>query len=519
MSDPGGAPGTGFGSAARKVLPNRLEEELKDIPRYKVGVPTKNVREVFDNSSEKAMYDELFGGLLHKSSNSANSQLKPSSSTILNRQNDLLRGGDENNPSKPKDNTLIYIKRLEQVEAEARVLRNQLAKSTLAQEELEKENSRLKKRISFFETNGDILCENRELREENESLQAELADIHKFLADYGLAWVGSESQQSRDDQITDETKMSDQDDEKTAEGVEYSRKLYEKLSAKIDILNNHLRSEPAVVKASDGSDGGIRRARLVHGGEDKDTLHCTVYYNGIMVNRGPFRHSSSKSYVAFTQDILDGYFPLEYKNIYPDGVLFDLVDKHDEIYREGGTSIDPLDNYGKAMSQNQLLNRIPKVVVKNGEVVNMHHQVKQIVPMSTDCISASSSTMHLGTVKSPIILDTPASRDECNASDIAVIQVRLSTGKASGHHVLQLKMYSDDTVEQLAEHICNHYKKEFDEESKNAEDHNGNGMVRGIAPQQLELRTSYPARKLGLKETMEESGLVPNGSINARVLL
>ena len=59
---------------------------------------------------------------------------------------------------------------------------------------------------------------------------------------------------------------------------------------------------------------GVHRLKL------RDGVPLTVFKNGFMLRRGPFRAYSDASNRLFMADILDGYFPLEFKEEFPDGV-------------------------------------------------------------------------------------------------------------------------------------------------------------------------------------------------------
>ena len=90
-----------------------------------------------------------------------------------------------------------------------------------------------------------------------------------------------------------------------------------------------------------------------------ETVKVVYYKNGLLVKRGPFRSADSKSYKTFVDDILDGYFPSEYKDEYPDGVIFDLLDKHWYEYEPGcGDEVE-----GR-MTASQLSQRLPKTVLR-----------------------------------------------------------------------------------------------------------------------------------------------------------
>lgn len=50
-----------------------------------------------------------------------------------------------------------------------------------------------------------------------------------------------------------------------------------------------------------------------------EPLVFSVFKNGIMLGRGPFRPFGTQETEYFINDILDGYFPYELKDKYPDG--------------------------------------------------------------------------------------------------------------------------------------------------------------------------------------------------------
>jgi len=46
------------------------------------------------------------------------------------------------------------------------------------------------------------------------------------------------------------------------------------------------------------------------------------YKNGMCINGGPLRSYHDSTAISFIRDILDGYFPSELQQEYPDGVPF-----------------------------------------------------------------------------------------------------------------------------------------------------------------------------------------------------
>ncbi|XP_062510595.1 UBX domain-containing protein 11-like isoform X2 [Corticium candelabrum] len=143
-----------------------------------------------------------------------------------------------------------------------------------------------------------------------------------------------------------------------------------------------------------------------------DPIPLTVYQNGFLLFSGPFRPYSDPLSQRFIQDIMDGYFPSELQDRYPDGVPITLTDKREVIFRdrrhetafpgsgevlggEAGPShlittgqlrtegkktngiketneppggIVPVDNF---------LDRLPRSVVKNGKVIDIRSDISQ----------------------------------------------------------------------------------------------------------------------------------------------
>ena len=151
---------SGQGISARKLIPKNLDNDLENIPKYKVGQPTKNVRAIFDDSKERALYDEMFGNVLNKPSSRGNA-------FELNNRNIYKTNTCNESQSKSVDNvSTVLIKRLENLEIEAKTLRTQLATVSKNNEELTNENKVLTNRLKVYDVNGDLLDECRDLRDE-----------------------------------------------------------------------------------------------------------------------------------------------------------------------------------------------------------------------------------------------------------------------------------------------------------------------------------------------------------------
>jgi hypothetical protein len=51
-----------------------------------------------------------------------------------------------------------------------------------------------------------------------------------------------------------------------------------------------------------------------------DSIRCTVFADGLSLDGQEFRPWHDKAAQAFVKDVVDGYFPAEFRELYPDGV-------------------------------------------------------------------------------------------------------------------------------------------------------------------------------------------------------
>lgn len=70
-----------------------------------------------------------------------------------------------------------------------------------------------------------------------------------------------------------------------------------------------------------GNQAGIR---------ERDVVRVVVYKNGICVNQGPFRPYGWALCDAFLDDLIEGFYPYEFKEKYPDGFPIEVVDRTGE---------------------------------------------------------------------------------------------------------------------------------------------------------------------------------------------
>ena len=87
-------------------------------------------------------------------------------------------------------------------------------------------------------------------------------------------------------------------------------------------LNAQVSAEKVVAEEGRLADG--RAVRVLR---DPESVEVVLYEDGICVQRGVFRPYGWPLCTAFIDDVLDGYFPCEYRERYPNGVVLRVVDK------------------------------------------------------------------------------------------------------------------------------------------------------------------------------------------------
>jgi hypothetical protein len=125
-------------------------------------------------------------------------------------------------------------------------------------------------------------------------LGSELQEIKTFLGEYGLVWVGKEGE----DAPPPPPPLP------AAAG-----------GAGIDFAFLHFRLTQLNSLAGEGKSRVVAKggAHQLTTDAPGGRLLLTLFSDGLMLRRGPFRPYSSASCKAFVQDILDGFFPFELK--------------------------------------------------------------------------------------------------------------------------------------------------------------------------------------------------------------
>ena len=258
-----------------------------------------------DNSIERALYDELIGDLqndrfsatwcaiyysfyplgsafllssksewpmFRKGSDRVKAEIHSNSgdcsdSTLSTEELDSEVGAMEHEKS---DFVTKILQRLRNTEEREKILRKQISEVIVENELL-----RSKSNIRAVSQRGDTeIDELSMLHKENASLKNRVNEMENFLRDYGLEWVGYE-------EGTQEHKCPNEIDDEQSHLQRYHLFL-----SKVEELNSVVRREPAQIR----TDSTRRRGNFIHYSEVCEKISIVYYKNGLLVQRGPFRH-------------------------------------------------------------------------------------------------------------------------------------------------------------------------------------------------------------------------------------
>jgi hypothetical protein len=298
-------------------------------------------------------------------------------------------------------------------------------------------------------------------------------------------------------------------------------------AAKMNIVNEH----------------GVHRFKR----EQFATEPLVFFKNGIFFRNGPLRPYSLADTRAFCDDILDGYFPFELKDAYPDGLVFKMQDRTHEACASPFARLDRLANghvvgggatdgtgsgvggsgNGAApadaavvapppssVSSAQLLQRLPAQVVRNGQVLAIRTDVSGAAAAAPGGLGAALGPGQHGQGQGQgqesggmLVVPTEALRrlqdDPSLAAEIATLRVKFAD---QARRPLLLKLHFDDLVGTLRRHIAEAVRAQ------------SGGSGTHTDPPALELRTTFPNRVYADDEvTLRAAGLTPNALLLVRL--
>eukprot|EP00051_Salpingoeca_urceolata_P019275 m.279693 g.279693 ORF g.279693 m.279693 type:complete len:513 (+) comp19389_c0_seq28:93-1631(+) len=348
------------------------------------------------------------------------------------------------------------------------------------------------------------------LHSEYARLQRQVCDMEAFLADYGMVWVGdtSDGEEEEDDVGTEiDAKGS------SAPSVIGSKPTWspddsvtKPVTVDFDKIIHNIKELNAL--AGDGAhsigtdkDGATRLLPV-------EPIPMALYSNGFVMFAGPFRSYEDPTAKMCVRDLTEGYFPIELKERYPNGIPIEVTDMRNQKYLPqqqfpgvgyslGGahrpsrlveTPYGQQYAAGSSANTDLLLSKLPLSVIRQGKVVDIRSSVAA-------AISSPTHKKTVTVVPTPIVESMKSSLDAGDRpktpADTSTIQVKSETGKE--RFILKLRFTS--TIDDLRKYI---------------DAHRGSGHS-----QAYRIIVPFPRKELNNgSQTLLDAGLTPNGTVH-----
>ncbi|XP_042636209.1 UBX domain-containing protein 11 [Orycteropus afer afer] len=334
-------------------------------------------------------------------------------------------------------------------------------------------------------------------------LRRQVCEMERFLNDYGLQWVGEPTDQedSEDKAVSEESGkdwMTAKKFWKPGDSVVPPEVDFDRLLASLKDLSELVAEGETQVTPVPG---GARLRTL-------EPIPLKLYRNGIIMFDGPFQPFYDPATQRCLRDILDGFFPSELQRLYPDGVPFKVIDLRNQFYPEDGLDPFPgegrvvgrqrickassrLDSSGSKMTAEKFLNKLPKVVIRQGRVVDLRGPIRDTLQ---NCCPLPIRIQE-------IIVDTPALAAERERSQEApetpappLSMLRIKSENCE--QAFLLMMWPKDTVGDVRALLA---------------------KARAMDPTTFEIFSTFPPMVYNDDAlTLQAAGLVPNATLLLR---
>ncbi|XP_024622550.1 UBX domain-containing protein 11 isoform X2 [Neophocaena asiaeorientalis asiaeorientalis] len=278
-------------------------------------------------------------------------------------------------------------------------------------------------------------------------LQRQVGEMERFLGDYGLQWVG-EPMHEEDSEDGERDWMTAKKFWKPGDSLVPPEVDFDRLLASLKDL-----SELAVDSDTQQSP---MPSRVPHG--VLEPIPLELYRNGIVMFDGPFRPFHDPSTQRCLRDILDGFFPSELQRLYPDGVPFKVSDLRNQVYPENGLDpfpgegrvvgwqrirkpLDRMEHPGSRMIAEKFLNRLPKLVIRQGEVIDIRGPIRDTLK---NCCPLRVQIQEI-VVETPALAAERERSQESPESPVPALST-LRIKSENGEQAFLLLMRPEDTV-------------------------------------------------------------------------
>lgn len=262
--------------------------------------------------------------------------------------------------------------------------------------------------------------------------------------------------------------------------------------------------------------GGARRRVL----QEREKVYVVIYNDGICVNGGLFRPYGWPLCDAFLNDILDGFYPYEFKDKYPDGFPVEPLD-HSREFHDGNTTsassggIRTLESGShKPLSKEQFLKNLPtKSITRSGNVMDVHAAVQRRMQpvVGAGGTAARALTAPTQPLLSTIKGDTAAAseltrRQQAPGGEPAELQITTVQIRLPGGEKCILHMFYNNTISD----VRSEFKKAVPQLFPKRRNGNDEGWY--------ELRSMFPRVECtNHAQTLQELELVPSCTLMLRI--
>ncbi|XP_071520499.1 uncharacterized protein [Panulirus ornatus] len=190
------------------------------------------------------------------------------------------------------------------------------------------------------------------VEEKCRKLERQVMEMERFLGEYGMVWCEAEETYLLDNPVNASCSYSSSEVTTPNVTPSHTPRTHPRVRIKRHRRNHKNREVRRVVAESTSRSissenepfsldyekllAAITELNIVAQGdaaaEAGESLQLTLYKNGIVVDDGGFRSFEAVKTRQFLQDILDGFFPSELQDTYPDGVPIKVRDKRQVIF-------------------------------------------------------------------------------------------------------------------------------------------------------------------------------------------
>nr|XP_025134474.1 UBX domain-containing protein 11 isoform X9 [Bubalus bubalis] len=240
-----------------------------------------------------------------------------------------------------------------------------------------------------------------------------------------------------------------------------------------------------------------------------EPIPLRLYRNGIVMFDGPFRPFHDPSTQRCLRDILDGFFPSELQWLYPDGVPFKVSDLRGQVYPEHGLDpfpgegrvvglqrirkpLDSIEHPGSRMTAEKFLNRLPKFVIRQGEVIDIRGPIRDTLQ---NCCPLPVRIQEIVVETSALAAERARSREspESPAPPLSMLRIK----SENGEQAFLLMMRPEDRVGDVRALLA---------------------QARAVEPSTFEIFSTFPPTVYNDDAlTLQAAGLVPNATLLLRV--